>query len=143
MPAKQISAKVLRRKVIARARGYCEYCRCPDSVSGNPYAMDHIHPKAKGGKTRLRNLAYACQGCNGKKGDRVKAIDPLTQSSAAFFNPRKQNWAEHFSWNRDFTLIIGRTATGRATVVALDMNRIGNVNLRLLLRGSKQHPPQD
>jgi hypothetical protein len=143
MPAKQISAKKLRQKIIARARGYCEYCRCPDSCSGNPYSVDHILPRAKGGKTTLSNLAYACQGCNGKKSDKTKAVDPLTLRSAKLFHPRKQSWAEHFFWNQDFTLIVGRTETGRATVVALDMNRLGNVNLRRLLRGSKQHPPQD
>lgn len=143
MSTRSISAKKLRQKVIARGRGYCEYCRCPDFVSSNPFAMDHIRPKAKGGKTTLSNLAYACQGCNGKKSDKSQASDPLTLKSVALFHPRRQSWAEHFSWNRDYTLIIGRTATGRATVVALDMNRIGNVNLRLLLRGSKQHPPQD
>ena len=143
MPAKQISAKELRRKVIARARGYCEYCRCPDSFSSNPFAVDHILPKAKGGKATLSNLAYACQGCNGKKSDKTKAVDPLTLKPVPLFHPRRQSWAEHFSWNRNFTMIIGLTATGRATVAVMEMNRTGNINLRRLLRISKQHPPQD
>ena len=139
MPVKRISEK-LRRRVIERARGYCEYCRCPDSISSSPFAVDHIIPKARGGKTVLRNLAYACHGCNGKKRDRVRAIDPFTGEVVDLFHPRRQKWSDHFAWNEDFTRMIGLTPTGRATLVALDLNRAGVVNLRKLLLNSNQHP---
>jgi hypothetical protein len=31
-------------------------------------------------------------------------------------------WSEHFSWEEDQRTVIGRTAIGRATITALDMN---------------------
>ncbi len=61
----------------------------------------------------------------------------------SLYHPRKDRWREHFSWNGDFTRIIGLTPTGRATVDALRMNREGVVNLRGLLLAMKEHPPID
>jgi hypothetical protein len=142
MPVKRISEK-LRLRVIERAQGYCEYCRCPDSVSSSPFAIDHIVPKARVGKTVLRNLAYACQGCNGKKRDKTQAVDPFTGEMVDLFHPRQQRWSDHFVWNEDFTLMIGLTPTGRATLVALDLNRAGVVNLRKLMLNSNQHPLEE
>ena len=140
MPAKRISRK-LRRQVIERARGYCEYCRCLDSITPGPFSVDHILPKSQGGHDVLSNLAYACHGCNGKKYDRVQALDTLTGKLVNLFHPRKQNWLEHFAWNEDFTQVAGLSPIGRATVKALELNRAGVVNLRKLLRNSSQHPP--
>ena len=140
MAAKRVGAKQ-RRQVIERAQGYCECCRCPDSISSDPFSIDHIIPKVRGGRTTLRNLAYACQGCNGKKHDKVQAVDPFTFEVVNLFHPRQQQWLDHFAWNEDFTLVIGLTPTGRATIVALELNRAGVINLRKLLRNSTQHPP--
>ena len=142
MPAKRISDKQ-RQQVIKRANGYCEYCRCPDSFTSDPFSVDHIIPKVRGGKTTPGNLAYACQGCNGKKRDRVIAIDPFTYDTVLLFHPRRQQWSDHFEWNEDFTLIVGLTTCGRATVDALDLNRKGIINLRRLLRNSNYHPPAE
>ena len=36
------------------------------------------------------------------------------------FNPRTQNWNRHFKWNNE--KIVGRTACGWATTVALKLN---------------------
>ena len=142
MPVDYISEK-LRKQFIKRAHGYCEYCRCPDSVTNSPFSLDHIIPQSKGGKTALRNLAYACQGCNGKKHNKLTAFDFFTHKRVALFHPCKQNWADHFGWSEDFTLVLGLTPTGRATIEALGMNRTGVVNLREILQDSNQHPPED
>ena len=56
------------------------------------------------------------------------------------FNPRKQRWAEHFVWSDDFTLLVGLTPTGRATVATLQMNQQKMVNLRRLLGLAGLHP---
>lgn len=37
----------------------------------------------------------------------------------SLYHPRLQQWGEYFAWNDDFTLVIGLTPTGRATVEAL------------------------
>jgi hypothetical protein len=38
-------------------------------------------------------------------------------------------WPDHFTWSENDTLIIGLTATGRATVDALRLNRKELINL--------------
>ena len=90
-------------------------------------------PRSQNGETSLDNLALACQGCNNFKYNKTQARDPVTNHSVPLFHPRQQLWQEHFTWNERFELIIGITATGRATVEALKLNRQELVNLRRLL----------
>lgn len=131
-----------RKTIIERAGGICEYCRSRASYSPSPFVIDHIKPKAKGGRTRIDNLALACSGCNGHKHARVDGTDPLTGRAARLFNPRRHRWQDHFTWNDDYSLIIGMTATGRASVELLRLNREELVNLRKALRLLNQHPHQ-
>lgn len=130
-----------REAVIVRAKGYCEYCLSPARYSFGPFAVDHVTPKARGGKSRLNNLAFICSGCNGHKHAKVKAIDPLTQKLVRLFNPRRQPWAEHFTWNEDATHLNGLIATGRATIKALRMNREELINFRTAFRLLNLHSP--
>ena len=71
----------LRRAVLARDKGVCQYCgkqgesgHYPDKVfeiiKGKEVAfeIDHIVPEAKGGKTIIDNLQLACRKCNRSKG---------------------------------------------------------------------------
>lgn len=131
-----------KETVLRRARGLCEYCRSPAAYSFSPFVIDHIIPKVRGGKTRRNNLAFACSGCNGHKHARVKVTDPLTGRSVRLFNPRRQRWEDHFTWNEDYTLVIGLTDVGRATVEALHLNREGLINFREASRLLKLHPPE-
>ena len=48
--------------------------------------------------------------------------DRETHREVPLFDPRTQNWAEHFVWTSDGTQIIGTTLTGRATGDRLDLN---------------------
>ena len=134
--------RTLGRLVADRAQWRCEYCRSPAAFSTQPFEVDHIVPRRKNGLTVPENLALSC-GCNSYKGDRTHARDPQTGRMVALFHPRRQRWMRHFDWNEDFTVIIGRTATGRATVVALQLNRPELRNLRQLLRPIGVHPPTD
>jgi hypothetical protein len=59
---------------------------------------------------------------------------------AALFDPRRQCWDEHFEWTADGTRIEGASATGRATVIALQLNRAGLQNLRRLMLLGGIHP---
>jgi 5-methylcytosine-specific restriction endonuclease McrA len=90
----------------------------------------------------LENLAFSCLGCNYKKFTAVDAIDPVTKVRIPLFHPRRDQWNEHFAWSEDFTLIQGVTPTGRATIVRLDLNRKGLINLRQVLVATKKHPPE-
>ena len=123
-----------------RARYLCEYCLCPEKYNPDPFTADHIIPESKGGIDDLINRALACWGCNGLKSDCTEAIDPATSKLAPLYNPREDVWADHFRWEESFTLLIGISPTGRATVSKLELNRENVVNLRILLHKFGKHP---
>ena len=131
----------LRRLVAERARNCCEYCRSQARFAMHAFSVEHVQPQSRGGTTGLENLALACQGCNNHKYSKTEAPDPVGGALASLFHPRQQGWGDHFAWSDDGTLIIGLTATGRATVESLRLNRDGLVNLRRILFGSGEHPP--
>jgi hypothetical protein len=58
------------------------------------------------------------------------------------FNPRLKKWHRHFTWSENFLSIVGRTRIGRATVEALNMNRLEQVNMRMALRALRKYPPE-
>jgi hypothetical protein len=39
--------------------------------------------------TCLDSLALSCQGCNGSKSIKIESFDAISQSTAKFYNPRK------------------------------------------------------
>lgn len=141
MPRPHIPA-AQRQFIIDRARSRCEYCQCLVDYATEPFAIEHIVPFSRGGSTSLDNLAFSCSGCNGHKYNKTEALDPISSEVVSLFNPRQQRWQEHFGWNEDYTLVIGLTPTGRATVEALQLNRPGVVNLRSLLILIRKHPPK-
>ena len=141
MPEKRVSARA-RQIVTKRARECCEYCRSQLHFSADPYVIEHIIPRSRGGTDQLNNLAFACQGCNGLKYNKVTAEDSATGETVPLFNPRQSQWNEHFAWSDDFTLIIGLTPIGRATVEALQLNREGVINFRKVLFAVGEHPPR-
>lgn len=116
-----------------RAHQCCEYCKFPMSYSHDSFHIEHIIPLILGGTNELANLALACDGCNSFKWGFIVGIDKITGQMVSLFNPRQEDWKEHFKWNEDFSLIIGQTATGRATVDLLQLNRSGLVNIRQAL----------
>jgi hypothetical protein len=125
----------VQRRVRLRAGNCCEYCRVPQAGQEATFHIDHILPRRAGGPTKLDNLALACVSCSLRKGARVDAPDPETQTPAAMFNPRTQVWAEHFEAAAD-GFLLGKTSTGRACVVLLRMNRAVAVEIRVRSRSS-------
>src|SRR5262245_31611947 len=111
----------LRDLVTARANEICEYCQTQERVVVE-LEVDHIKPTSVGGVTSEANLCLACATCNNHKADIQHARDPLTDQIVALFNPRFDIWSVHFEWSDDYIEIIGKTATGRATVEQLQMN---------------------
>jgi hypothetical protein len=111
----------LRRIVIERADSRCEYCRLSQEGQEATFHIDHIIPKSIRGETIAENLALACVSCSLRKSARQNYIDPQTGKEASLYNPRSDNWHEHFKWEGKH--VNGITTTGRATVTALSMNR--------------------
>lgn len=133
----------LRRRVADQARHRCGYCLTQERVIGVPMEIDHLVPRALGGSTTEDNLWLACSLCNGHKSNRLRLADPLSGEIVPIFNPRTQSWAEHFRWAEGGARIEGTTATGRATVAALQVNRPSLVLARRLWADVGWHPPAD
>lgn len=131
----------LKQQVIERAYACCEYCTSLARYSMSPFAVDHITPRSRGGKTVRDNLALVCQGCNGAKYNKVTAVDPVTNRAVPLFHPRQHQWRDHFAWNQLCTHLVGLTPIGRATIVALQLNRPELINLRSVLYAIGEHPP--
>lgn len=67
--------------------------------------------------------------------------DPVSGGEVSLYNPREDEWEQHFIWSEDGLRIVGITAPGRATVVALDLNRERAINIRSADRAVGRHPP--
>ena len=140
MAGKAIS-RIVRRQVRDRACNRCEYCQHPANYACAPFVCEHVVPRARGAGSTLSELAWACPGCNSHKYAKTHAPDPQTGRVVPLFNPRRQRWSRHFAWSEDSLSLRGRTATGRATVEALHLNRPELLNLRRALRAIRMHPP--
>jgi hypothetical protein len=103
--------------------------------------LDHLIPEAFGGATEEANLWLACSQCNLHKGDRISARDPVTNAWVPLFNPRYQRWHAHFRWTELGDEMVGLTDTGRATVIALALNRPLLVQARRAWVKAGWHPP--
>ncbi|HYG65487.1 MAG TPA: HNH endonuclease signature motif containing protein [Thermoanaerobaculia bacterium] len=135
--------KALRDRVAAQAKHRCGYCLTPSRIVGALLEIEHLVPESLGGPTEEENLWLACSPCNGHKGNRIAAIDPLTEKNVPLFDPRRQLWVEHFAWTSSGERIVALTATGRATVTALRLNRPSLVLARREWVSVGWHPPKD
>jgi hypothetical protein len=131
-----------KERVVRRAKRCCEYCLSQARFSPDPFSIEHIVPRSRGGTDDDDNLVLACQGCNNRKYSHLKARDPVNGTLVPLYHPRHQSWPKHFTWTVDSTQVIGVTPTGRATVERLQLNREGVVNLRHVCEASDStlHP---
>ncbi len=63
------------------------------------------------------------------KGPNLSSIDPETGNKVELFNPRQDEWSNHFAFSGG--LIVGLTPVGRATARLLNRNDSRRVELRL------------
>ncbi len=133
--------RALRIQIAGEADHRCGYCLTDQRVSGAQMHVEHIIPKILGGTSEPSNLWLACAWCNSYKGTMVQARDPVSDEVVPLFNPRSQFWSDHFAWNNEGILILGRTPTGRATVAALKLNNPFIVPARRLWVIAGWHPP--
>jgi hypothetical protein len=131
----------LRRWVIQRANNRCEYCGISQIGQVATFHIDHVIPVVAGGETTAENLALACVSCSLRKGARQQLEDLETGEVVYIFNPRQQRWNAHFAWNG--VEAIGLTAIGRATLQALDLNRLTMLAIRAEEELRGRHPPPE
>jgi hypothetical protein len=118
-----------QRLVWQRAGDRCEYCGLArDDFPMAPFHIEHIIPKKHGGADDPDNLALACHYCNLHKGPNLAGLDPAAGQLVPLFHPRREVWQDHFT--RQGPVIVGLTPVGRVTVLVLDMNAPGRVQLR-------------
>ncbi len=123
-----------KRQVRQRADERCEYCGLHQENS--PLAalqIEHINPRKHGGTDDLDNLALACIDCNLAKSSNIAGRDPETLLLTPLFDPRHDEWDEHFEMSD--VHIVGKTAVGRTTVYVLNMNTDYQLELRAVMGG--------
>ncbi len=131
----QYISRAVKNLVIARSGHRCEYCRVPEYLSAFDYHIEHIIGIQHGGLNLPENLAYCCAPCNLKKGPNISTILELGGPLIPLFNPRLQNWFEHFETKNGYILPL--TDIGTATVNLLELNKPNKVEERfeMLLSG--------
>jgi 5-methylcytosine-specific restriction endonuclease McrA len=135
-------SEALRQQVREQAARRCEYCRLSETdLPLWPFHLDHIVAEQHfGSATTPENLAWACQRCNLHKGTNLSAVDPDSTNVVRLFNPRSDQWADHFRLAD--ARIEGRTTVGRATAWLLQMNSDERVELRAALQVFGDWPPR-
>lgn len=134
-------AAELRQQLLEADDQRCAYCQTTQANSGYPMTVDHVVPSSKGGNTEFDNLCFACHRCNEFKGATTALEDPLSGEMTPLFHPRRQAWPEHFTWDATGIRIVGVTAVGRVTVIALNMNNEVILDARRNWVSVGWHPP--
>lgn len=116
--------------VARRASRKCEYCLAPEYMSSVRFVVEHVLAKVAGGTDDPENVALACYGCNSFKGETAAGRDPISGTESRLFNPRTDNWTDHFVLDTPTCQITGLTDIGRATVSKLRFNRLRQVRSR-------------
>ena len=124
-------AKSRRQVVRDRAGQRCEYCHLPEHGDVQPFQLDHIRAQKHSGANTLQNSAWSCLACNSYKGPNVAGYDPETDRLCVLFDPRRDEWSEHFEW--DGAILAGLTAVARTTISVLRINLPERVSHRRLL----------
>jgi hypothetical protein len=135
----ELSWTELVRRIHERANFLCEYCQTSQHITGQAMHVDHIDPD---GDELLDNLCLSCANCNMSKAHATSAVDPETGESVPLFNPRTQDWSEHFEWMPDRIVLQGLTPVGRATIRRLRINRDRMLSARANWVFFDLHPPK-
>lgn len=127
-----------RRFVAQRANHRCEYCHVHQDDSFLGFEIDHIISLKHGGGNEIENLALACPHCNQHKGSDLTTILESYEDIIALFNPRKEEWTEHFDIQNGE--ILPKTRIGKATIKLLKLNQPDLLISRQILSQSGRYP---
>jgi hypothetical protein len=129
-------SRSVRGFVRERAGYRCEYCRKPELGDGFKHQVDHIISIKLGGSSSPENLCWACVHCNAFKSSIVSGYDSETGQLFPLYNPRLQQWDDHFWF--DGPMIQGITNIGRLTIQVLRLNDEQEVQIRQQLMDNGQ-----
>ncbi len=131
--------KHLRKLLSIRAGGRCEYCRILEYLSNFDFHIEHIIGLQHGGSSLTTNLAFACSWCNWKKGPNISSILVPDNKLISLFNPRTQNWFDHFEVTSSGWLI-EKTDVGAVTLKLLELNHSERVVERIEMMKNGFYP---
>lgn len=135
---KQKITDEIRVKVKRRAGYRCEYCLLPELDGLIKFHVEHIRSSKHKGSDGLENLAFACPDCNLFKGADLGTILGDDENFTRFFNPRKDEWNEHFKVVD--CVIYPMTDIGEATINIFQMNKPGRIEVRRLFAEDNLYP---
>jgi hypothetical protein len=122
--------KYFKKLAAIRADGRCEYCRVLEYLSNYEFHLEHIIGLQHGGPSLSDNLAYSCSWCNWKKGPNIATILASGGELIPLFNPRSQNWHDHFTVETSGVLV-GKSSIGQATIKLLELNHLERIKERI------------
>lgn len=105
--------KFSRQNILARDKWCCQYCGV--KVKTAEMTMDHVVPRAQGGKTEWENIVTCCEDCNAKKADRTPAqakmrlrTKPVRPDWVPVFSIQlsgtvPEQWASYLYWSAELT----------------------------------------
>lgn len=131
----------LQQQVRSQFANCCAYCRTAEFLTATTFEFEHIVPLSANGQTVIQNLCLACPTCNRHKAARQTNLDPQTGKVVPLFHPQQQSWDDHFVWSADSITISATTPIGRATCIALNMNRAPLLRVRSMWVKLGEHPP--
>jgi hypothetical protein len=132
-----ISAR-LRRLVVHRAHGVCEYCLIHQQDACFTFHIDHIISRKQRGRTSSSNLALACLRCNVAKGTDPGAFIGRPPRLVRLYHPRNDHWNDHFRLTA--ARIVPSSDIGEATIRLLDLNAPDRLLLRRALIKADRYP---
>ena len=128
----------LRRLIIQRAHGICEYCLIHQADACFSFHIDHIVSRKQRGPTTSANLALSCLRCNVAKGTDPGAFIGRPPRLVRLYHPRQDRWDQHFR------LAAARIAPlsdeGEATVLLFELNASDRLLLRKALIKAGRYP---
>jgi hypothetical protein len=130
----------LRRLVVERAEGICEYCLIAEEDTFLGCQIEHVISEKHGGSTTADNLALACVFCNRSKGTDVATLVGEARQLVRLFNPRTDRWSEHFELRG--SRVEGKTEIGKGTSALLAFNHPDRILEREELIRSRRYPSE-
>lgn len=94
----------------------CQYCGIDHQDEHNLLTMDHVIPRASGGKSTWTNMVAACMPCNLKKAhyDKMKPVKaPIKPTYYQIVDKARKypiivphaSWIDYIGWDRDLVTV--------------------------------------
>lgn len=102
--------KYSRNNIFLRDEYICQLCN--EQFEPKDLTLDHVVPRARGGKTCWTNIVAACKECNERKGDNHKIVPKKMPTRPSYYEMvakrqkhnivvKDKNWLNYITWPQD------------------------------------------